>query len=57
MRIHNIHFYHKIRKFLYKIFLNIYFLDQSGEFPRDSKMSSNQMGKRNTSVRVTEVLL
>ena len=56
MSTHNIQFHGQIGN-LPKISLNIYFLELSEEFPRDSKRVRISHGKRVIGVRVTEVLL
>ena len=42
MSTHNIHFCDKIKKICYPYFLFFFFIELSEEFPRDSKMGSNQ---------------
>ena len=41
MSTHNIHFHDKTGKKNHKIFLNVYFLELSLEFPREFKLNSN----------------
>ena len=41
MSTHNILFHDKIRKKNPKLSLNIYFLELSKEYPRDSRLNSN----------------